>query len=332
MAKNRLGWLALLIAAALAYLFENNTGTRLILVFLTVLPVCSVLWLFAVAKTPFVKVTAASAASRGEEITVNTEITPKRAISGSVTVKNLFTGEEKRLPVTGGSFTAEHFGVYSVRADSLRLYDPLGLVCRRLQPSEEARIRVLPEPKPIAVTLRDSGDSLTDTREYSSVSPGHDPSETFRIREYAPGDPVRQIHWKLSEKTGRTMVRDFGLPIASKALLLFETLDLTGRYDLDAADRALTTLASISAELMRQEIIHTIYDSEITRPGDLEVCLEALLSAPLGGSGETVCARYLDGHLSCDFEHAAIISPFPVTDAADVRGTVIEAGAENVTF
>jgi uncharacterized protein (DUF58 family) len=30
------------------------------------------------------------------------------------------------------------------------------------------------------------------------------------IKEYLPGDPVRNIHWKLSEKTGKTLVKVLG--------------------------------------------------------------------------------------------------------------------------
>ena len=36
---------------------------------------------------------------------------------------------------------------------------------------------------------------------------GNDPGEVRAIREYVPGDPVRNIHWKLSEKTDKLLVK-----------------------------------------------------------------------------------------------------------------------------
>lgn len=50
-----------------------------------------------------------------------------------------------------------------------------------------------------------------DSDEYSMRHPGDDPSETFALREYVPGDRVRSIHWKLTEKTGEVIVRQLGL-------------------------------------------------------------------------------------------------------------------------
>ncbi len=62
-----------------------------------------------------------------------------------------------------------------------------------------------------------------DSDEFSMVKAGFDPSETFAIREYRPGDRIRQVHWKLSEKFDELMVRDYGLPIQNTILLLLET-------------------------------------------------------------------------------------------------------------
>ncbi len=62
-----------------------------------------------------------------------------------------------------------------------------------------------------------------DSDEYSMRKAGYDPSETFAIREYQPGDRIRQIHWKLTEKFDSLMVRDYGLPIQNTVLLLLET-------------------------------------------------------------------------------------------------------------
>lgn len=66
--------------------------------------------------------------------------------------------------------------------------------------------------------------------------PGTDPSETFSIREYLPGDPIRQIHWKLSQKNDTTMLRELGLPVAEETLLLLDTSASDDGLDAEAMD------------------------------------------------------------------------------------------------
>lgn len=37
---------------------------------------------------------------------------------------------------------------------------------------------------------------------------GYDATEVFELREYQPGDSIRTIHWKLSEKFDTVLVRE----------------------------------------------------------------------------------------------------------------------------
>lgn len=39
---------------------------------------------------------------------------------------------------------------------------------------------------------------------------GSGPGETFQIRPYVPGDPIRQLHWKLSAKLDQPLIRELG--------------------------------------------------------------------------------------------------------------------------
>ena len=57
---------------------------------------------------------------------------------------------------------------------------------------------------------------------YSDKKAGNDPTEIFAIREYAPGDKIRNIHWKISAKMGQTMVKDYGLPLFEKDTVIIE--------------------------------------------------------------------------------------------------------------
>ena len=101
--------------------------------------------------------------------------------------------------------------------------------------------------------------------------PGYDYSEPYQIREYVPGDGLRQIHWKLSQKTDSLMVRELGLPVAEEVLLLLDTSITVRENAADALDAAMTALLSLSRSLTEQGITHSgFFENQIvTQPFDV---------------------------------------------------------------
>ncbi|MFR7744089.1 MAG: DUF58 domain-containing protein [Acutalibacteraceae bacterium] len=49
----------------------------------------------------------------------------------------------------------------------------------------------------------------------------------FQIRDYVPGDSQRQIHWKLSHKYDKLIVKDPSLPITRSAAVFWERTEET---------------------------------------------------------------------------------------------------------
>ena len=81
---------------------------------------------------------------------------------------------------------------------------------------------VLPDVWPVELTVSERRSPDMDSSEYSMYHPGNDPSETFALREYLPGDRIKNIHWKLSEKTDHLLVRQLGLPVNNAILLVLD--------------------------------------------------------------------------------------------------------------
>ena len=75
-------------------------------------------------------------------------------------------------------------------------------------------VLVLPKNQNLSVLngIRHNIDMETEDV-YSDTKAGDDPTEIFAIREYVPGDKIRNIHWKLSSKMNEVMVKDYGLPL-----------------------------------------------------------------------------------------------------------------------
>lgn len=227
MGKNRVIW-ALLLAAALGlYLFDNGTGTRLLLAAAVFTPPCLGLALWLPGAKLSAQVLMPEQALPGEDIRGALILKgggrfPAARMSCRVELTHVPTGERtavdiRRVLGPGGRLevpltcSAARSGELEVRAARLRAADGFGLFARRVFGDAQARVVILPRRAP-AEEEPETG-SFLEAPAYSARRAGTDPSETFQIREYVPGDPIRQIHWKLSQKTGRLLIRELGLPV-----------------------------------------------------------------------------------------------------------------------
>lgn len=265
----RAGWLLCVLAALEMYLFRSGAGTRALLAAVLCLP--SVLALAALLPRRRVQLSLSlpETLARGEEalckLTAKTPSPfPLPALRCRIELENRFTGErEARWAELPGGFgggetrftlSCAHSGALAVRAARAELMDCFGLCARALPCKAEGEVLILPELFPVEIAPGSPPDLPMDSRAYSSRRPGHDPSETFRIREYVPGDPVRQIHWKLSQKTDKVLVRDLGLPMEGFALLTLEESPAAP----EEVDAALDLLFSLGTVLAEREVSCTV--------------------------------------------------------------------------
>ena len=116
------------------------------------------------------------------------------------------------------------------------------------------------------------------------------------LREYRPGDSLHEIHWKLSAKTDKLIVREAEEPNRGLIVLSF---DFSGsRAQLDSTLRQLLWL---SGWLTDREVVHQIdwldpdtlepQTKQIRAPQDLQELLRALLQTHLTGDTPTIAQR-----------------------------------------
>jgi uncharacterized protein (DUF58 family) len=79
--------------------------------------------------------------------------------------------------------------------------------------------------------------------------PGGGYAENHELRLYRPGDNIQQIHWKLSSKTGKLILREPMEPIQGLFLL---RLDLNGSPEV--LDRKLGRLLWLGNQLLEREL------------------------------------------------------------------------------
>lgn len=139
-----------------------------------------------------------------------------------ICIRNSMTGEERHrtlaLPLwgKGESFTLklvpESCGELVITCEKAWVQDHLKLFSRSLPPFDPVRVTIYPANVGLEVILdrQDVGRNREDGPMLNR--PGTDKSETFDVRDYRPGDDVRAIHWKLSVKEDKPIVRIPGSP------------------------------------------------------------------------------------------------------------------------
>ncbi len=219
---------------------------------------------------------------------------PSGRAKATLTVRNTLTGElqKERFYFTAGKepLTITHAlasptcGQIVCELSHGWVCDYIGLFALPLRLKKPCRQSVLFYPAVYhpSLLLEQTAIPEGEGERYSQVKPGHDPSELFAFREYHEGDKLSQIHWKLSQKAGDLLVREFSLPIADHIFFLLEP-----NGPGEEVDALLDVFATLSAFLSEQESYHRIgvlsqltgelLFREAAQPEDLFPILNSLL-------------------------------------------------------
>ena len=206
-----------------------------------------------------------------------------------LTITAVMTGERRSLRQSTQSqgswyvpLDTSHAGAYLCQVEKARVYDYLGLFRLPVRAPAPVETVIRPVPREPA--------RLPNLRHFLvrqlKPKPGGGFSEEHELRDYRPGDSMREIHWKLSVKTDRTIVREAQEPVRGLTLLTFDLRGTPGRVDA-----TLEELLWLSQWLLDHDTPHQILwidptDCEtatapIDAPADLEALLSRLLRTPL---------------------------------------------------
>ena len=194
-------------------------------------PLAGWLALLLTRKRSQVRLTCPVTAEKGKPFSVTAEVrqgVPFGRGRLTVSVENTVTGETHREKLTlhqgRGTWQVQSTccGCLVMQAAELVLWDLLGVLPVRIPCTVQGRICVMPDTFPIEADPVSAVSRQTDCEEYAPDVRGSDPTEIFQIREYVPGDSLRQIHWKLSAKAGRYMVRDAAKPVDHRLTIYVE--------------------------------------------------------------------------------------------------------------
>ena len=267
MRRNVIVWVLLILSALILYLFSNDTVTLALLVALIAALPASYALLRLTAGN--VEIDLKDAGLKDEhrifELSFkNKGVIPVASVETMAQCTNLRTGETESFAINKSlgphaAKTADleiipgHAGRYELSVSSAVMRDPLGLWKRKIEFDGHEGVTIMPEL--FVMNIVPAGVSaMPESDAESAKVRGSVSGDMIDIKEYVPGDPVRNIHWKLSEKLDKPLGRVLGSPVSDQYLII-----LDNPAELSHDPVALDAVASVYASL-----IHTLQLNDIT--------------------------------------------------------------------
>lgn len=225
------------------------------------------------------------------QLTLPSHCTMGDSVPGSGEIGGFFGAPQGRWQLLVGNklqkpnapLPTHHCGILVCRPARVRIYDCLGL-CFRIPLRQESH-RLFVRPKPIPVQ------NLPELERRLNLSwrpkPGGGLAENHELRLYRPGDSLNQIHWKLSAKTGKYIIREAMIPNGMQAVV---ALSLGGTQE--EMDRKLGRLLWLGNYLLDKNLrfcIRARSGAQILQlfpdsPDTLLLAVDQLLAAPPAAS------------------------------------------------
>ena len=159
----------------------------------------------------------------------NTSVLPSGQVMlfGSVDGKNFQCkgnlSSDKKL-VLEYPVECDKCGVRTVNLTKVYLFDLLNITKKVIKLNRQLTITVIPKIYYIQENnLDENVDYEIESNTFSENVPGQDPSEIFDVRDYRAGDRLSRIHWKLSGKFDRLMVKEYSKPMLEGVELIIDT-------------------------------------------------------------------------------------------------------------
>ena len=134
-------------------------------------------------------------------------------------------------------------GVYDCGIEKIEIYDFLKLFRFTKKFEKFEKIVILPR-KHVINPIRDSSSSENEAESTNSFS--FDKNSLTNIREYIPGDSIKHIHWKMSAKQDKLMVKQFEKSIGGTSVIIAD-LNEYSPFDEENAENSDCIIETIIA-------------------------------------------------------------------------------------
>lgn len=154
---------------------------------------------------------------------------------------------------------SRHAGKIDVLFKKARVMDYFGVFSIPIRIKKEVSVSFLPKIHAVEPSLSKNNHLASESNLYSKHKPGDDPSEVFAIRDYVDGDKLSRVHWKLTSKQDKYMVKDYSLLINEAVMILPELVFGEGKQvNLDLIDGVLEVAFSLSHVFTERSTLHCV--------------------------------------------------------------------------
>ena len=297
MPGRRCWYLVTLAGCFVFYLCYQEWFSWVLLLLLLIAPAASLVLSWYAMVTFFIRVEGPDRVNMGqarEVALMGGSEWPVPPFRGGLRMEHTLTGQvrcsrfDRLLPT-------DHCGTILVEPEKTYVFDYLGLFRFRVRNTAPLRITVMPKP----VKLSGIPDVDRFLARAWRPKPGGGYAENHELRLYRPGDSISQIHWKLTAKTGKPIIREPMEPQRGMALV---TADIRGTpEDLDRLFGQLLwlglyLLSKTMPFSLRAMTGEGILSFRVEDEDGLQGALDALLAAKPAGAGSV-----LDGELSASW-------------------------------
>lgn len=258
-------------------------------------------WLLAVAGLPWLSLLLSLPAMVTFRVCPSGESRLRMGQSGTLLLQGTtplpmppFRGRLRLYPGAGGKrfwydpvagIPTDHCAGFRVQVERGRVYDYLGLFCLPVLHKDSFSLVVLPQGRTAPMP-----DLENPPVQFWKSGIGVPPSEQYELRQFHWGDELKSLHWKLSLKTGKALIRQTQIPVTPVL-----TLDLISGGSSAALDEKYGKLLWLGETLLAKNVPFQIRaltgtGISVTEIGDstaLEEEISRLLLLPPASVGES---------------------------------------------
>ncbi|MCD7741683.1 MAG: DUF58 domain-containing protein [Ruminococcus sp.] len=339
-------YLVLIVIAVLFFILYEGVASLIILSIVIVFP----LLLFFINCFLQSKITAAlscgtKTCSANQSVTLDIELknpTPIPVLSSEISLTYTISSTDKKgkisfnTPIFSNStqhltttLSSEHYGVVAFNISRVKLYDILKLFRNRLPKKSihsDVSIIVMPNVVELSNPVCDYSEIGLDSDLYSDTKSGSDPSQIFDIRDYTDGDKMSRVHWKLTAKEDKLMVKEYSRPICDSFLILLDSfIPLEKLADaVDLFDTGTSLALSLSNRLLwansrhilavYSEDSHTLSEASVDDEQSQIDALIALLTAKRATAPNMSVKALSAEHSNLKYGHLILICSYADSD------------------
>ncbi|MCR5202521.1 MAG: DUF58 domain-containing protein [Lachnospiraceae bacterium] len=267
--RERIIYIIIALSSVIFYIFANNQSALLLMLIVVLMGPIAILINYLSVRGLRIDVNIYKQEETGY-FTVDLNIKNKSflpifRIRTAISVRNMLTLSGFNMPlelaIAPGKelkksivFESKYCGRIEVDTDKAYSYDFLGLTKREIKVKSSKGLYAYPNLTGEHMDLLDnvSKDELNIQNRYTHVR-GNDITQILDIRDYEKGDNIKTIHWKLSGKLGRKLVKELDTPASQDTIIMIALSDNAAAKP-DMIDRLAGTVLQLSKELLKEQV------------------------------------------------------------------------------